>query len=92
MAAIEEKVNFLLVNIRNRRHDLGYSQEYMAFRLGISQNAYSKIEAGKASMNIKRFFDIAGVLLTTPESLIESGQQSENRVFSNKNNKAESLA
>jgi|GEM_PF-2457547 len=33
-------------NLRQLRHLFGYSQEYVAFRLNISQAAYSKWEAG----------------------------------------------
>lgn len=38
--------------IRRRRQDLGYSQEYMAERLGISQNAYSRKENGETKLDL----------------------------------------
>lgn len=40
----------------------GYSQEYVANELGISQNAYSKLESGKTEISVKRVYEIALVL------------------------------
>ena len=61
----------MLANIRRRRDELGYSQDYMAHKLHISQNAYSKIETGRAKLNVRRLFEIAEVLLTTTDNFIE---------------------
>ncbi len=48
--------------IRIVRQLKGYSQEYMAMRLGISQNAYSKLERGKIKLNNQRVIEISGIL------------------------------
>lgn len=48
--------------IRTLRIMKGYSQEYMANELEISQNAYSKLEAGKTQISVKRVYEIALVL------------------------------
>ncbi|HVY75455.1 MAG TPA: helix-turn-helix transcriptional regulator [Puia sp.] len=48
--------------IRQRRMIKGYSQEYMAFQLEISQNAYSKIEREETEMTVNRLYEIAEVL------------------------------
>ena len=40
----------------------GYSQEYMANELDISQNAYSRLEAGKTEITVRRVYQIALVL------------------------------
>jgi len=48
--------------IRQRRVIKGYSQEYMAFRLNISQNNYSKIEREQTEITVKKVYQIAEVL------------------------------
>jgi transcriptional regulator with XRE-family HTH domain len=48
--------------IRSRREELGYSQEYMAFKLAISQNAYCKIENGNCRLTIDTLLAIGQVL------------------------------
>ncbi|TPE39739.1 helix-turn-helix transcriptional regulator [Pontibacter mangrovi] len=48
--------------IRNQRLQKGYSQEYMAYYLKISQNAYSKIERGDTEVTVRRVYEIANVL------------------------------
>ncbi len=40
-------------NIRIQREIKGLSQEYMALKLGMSQNNYSKIELGKVKLNLE---------------------------------------
>lgn len=44
---LEKKIKFI-------REFRNYSQEYMAFRLGISQNAYSRIELGKSKLTVEK--------------------------------------
>lgn len=48
--------------IRSIRRSRNYSQEYMAHKLGISQNVYSKIENGKCKCSVYRFIIIVGLL------------------------------
>jgi transcriptional regulator with XRE-family HTH domain len=48
--------------IRSRREQLGYSQEYMAFKLEMSQNAYCKIENGNCRLTIDTLLVIGQVL------------------------------
>ncbi|MNV83727.1 helix-turn-helix protein [compost metagenome] len=48
----------------------GYSQEYMAFRLNISQNAYSKLERGETELTVRRFYEIAEILEISIDSLL----------------------
>ena len=61
----------MISNIRKIREAKGYSQEYMAIKLGISQNGYFKIEAGKVSLKVKELFDIAQILGTNINELIQ---------------------
>jgi len=49
-------------NIKKTRTYRNYTQDYLAAKLGISQNAYSKIELGYSNINISRLAKIAEVL------------------------------
>ncbi|WP_421751344.1 helix-turn-helix domain-containing protein [Croceimicrobium sp.] len=52
----------ILKNIRQLRTNKGYSQEYMAFKLGISQSTYARIENCDLKLSLNRLFQIAEVL------------------------------
>ena len=60
----DSKIKRIISNIRNIRETKGYSQFYLATKLGISQNAYSKIELGYSSVTLDRFLKIAEILET----------------------------
>lgn len=47
--------------VRVQRLIKGYSQEYMAFMLDISQAAYSNLERNETEMTIRRVFEIAEI-------------------------------
>ncbi len=49
-------------NIRKIREYRNYTQDYLAAKLKISQNAYSKIELGYSKLTIDRLFQIAAIL------------------------------
>jgi len=49
-------------NIRNARLYRNYSQDYIALKLNISQNAYSKVELGYTKPTLDRISRIAAVL------------------------------
>jgi transcriptional regulator with XRE-family HTH domain len=66
------KIKAVAVNIRNKREKLNYTQEYLAVKLGISQNAYSKIELGYTKITVERLFQIAEILETGLMELIDS--------------------
>ena len=55
--------------IRNTRRNKNFSQEYMAYKLNISQNAYSKIESGKCKCTVYRLKLIADLLEIDPRDL-----------------------
>ncbi|TSJ36347.1 helix-turn-helix transcriptional regulator [Mucilaginibacter corticis] len=61
-----------LLNIRQRRENLQYSQEYVASKLKLTQHAYSKIECGVTEITLRRLGEISDILLTRPSALIES--------------------
>lgn len=56
------KIKAIAANIRNKREYRNYTQEYLAAKLDISQNAYSKIELGYTKITVERLFQIADVL------------------------------
>lgn len=55
-------LNTITGKIRLRREYLNYTQAYVAGKLGISQNAYSKIESGQTNFSVKRLYEIMQVL------------------------------
>jgi len=55
-------VKKVAANIKNARLYRNYSQDYLAMKLKISQNAYSKIELGYTRVTMQRLFVIAEVL------------------------------
>lgn len=52
----------LLLKLKKSRLALGYTQDYMASQLGISQNAYSKIELGYTDLTISRLQEIVNII------------------------------
>jgi transcriptional regulator with XRE-family HTH domain len=57
--------------IRDIRKDKGYSHEYMAHLLDISQVAYSKIEKNETKLTVERLFKIAEILQTKIEDVLD---------------------
>lgn len=56
--------------IRKIRELKGYSQEYIAHSIGISQNAYSKLETGKTKLDFEKLSKIAVKLDIKPVNII----------------------
>jgi len=48
--------------IKARREQLNYSQNYMAEKISISQNAYSKFELGYSQATLFRLFQVCDIL------------------------------
>lgn len=55
-------VHNITIRIRSRRESMNYTQAYIAAKLGISQNAYSKIESGQTNFSVKRLYEIVHIL------------------------------
>ena len=77
--------------IKKIRELKGYSQEYVASELGISQAAYSKIEKNDKNLSIERIKTISLVLEIDPLELINFNVQNifnncKNDNFGNKGN------
>ena len=62
IAEVHQIVNGITNKIRLRRETMNYTQAYVAGKLGISQNAYSKIESGQTNFTVKRLYEIANIL------------------------------
>nr|MBC7612235.1 helix-turn-helix transcriptional regulator [Pseudopedobacter sp.] len=62
--------------IRIERAKKGYSQEYMAFMLDISQSTYSKLESESLELNIKRLYQIAEILDVNVYDVLPPSKQS----------------
>lgn len=60
------------IRIRKIREYRNYTQQHMAEILGISQNAYSKIESGNTKLSTDRLEDIAKVLDVPYEAILNS--------------------
>ncbi len=57
--------------IRKVRELKGFSQQYMASQLHMSQNNYSKIELGYVKIPMERIHKIAEILQIAPTKLFE---------------------
>ena len=58
--AVEKKMKAVAANIRKIRDLRKYTQEYLAMKLGISQNAYSKIELAYTRITLERLIRYLG--------------------------------
>jgi transcriptional regulator with XRE-family HTH domain len=56
------KTKVIVSNIRKIREFRNYTQDYLAAKLRISQNAYSKIELGYSNITLIRLVQIAEIL------------------------------
>ena len=64
MASLSDlKTKEIVSNIRKIREFRNYTQDYLAAKLGISQNAYSKIELGYSIITLSRLANISDILL-----------------------------
>lgn len=59
---IDVQMRCMADNIRTVREYRNYTQEYVAAKLGISQNAYSKIELNYTKITVERLCRIAIIL------------------------------
>ena len=51
----------LALAIRQKRTQLRYSQEYMAFKLNQTQNAYCKVELGHTKVTLLKLIEICEI-------------------------------
>jgi len=58
-------------NIEKIRKEKGYSHEYMALKLGISQASYTKLEKNITKLTVDRLFKISKILDNSIYKLLE---------------------
>ena len=63
------------MRIKKLREHRNYTQQYMADKLDISQNAYSKIENGATKLTVDRLGEIAELLDVPVESILSGEKQ-----------------
>jgi transcriptional regulator with XRE-family HTH domain len=68
------KIKQVAANIRKIREHRNYTQEYLAAKLHISQNAYSKIELGYTKITVERLLQIAEILETDPVEILTNAE------------------
>jgi transcriptional regulator with XRE-family HTH domain len=68
---MKKNITSLQIKIKRLRLEKGISQTKVASKLGISQNAYSKIELGYSGIKIDKLYKIADVLDTTVKELLD---------------------
>jgi len=61
----------IIANIKSIRNQKAYSQDYLAAKLHITQNAYSKLELGKTQLSIPALYQIAGILEVDVRQLLD---------------------
>jgi transcriptional regulator with XRE-family HTH domain len=71
--------------IRKIRENKEYTQEYVANKLDISQNTYSKIESGNIKLTIDRIGELSKILDIPIEDLLSD----ESKIFNLNNNHIE---
>jgi transcriptional regulator with XRE-family HTH domain len=76
------RVKKVAANIRQIREHRNYTQEYLAAKLKISQNAYSKIELGYTKITVDRLFHIADILEVDAISILDSENTDALNIFS----------
>jgi transcriptional regulator with XRE-family HTH domain len=69
------KAKAIITNIRKIREFRDYTQDYLAAKLNISQNAYSKIELGYSSITVARLIQIAEILEIDLAALVSTNSE-----------------
>ena len=73
----------ILEKIKEVRKQKGFSHEYMAHKLDMSQPAYSKIEKNETVLSVDRLFKIAEILETPVYDILEINP---NNIYNQTNN------
>lgn len=68
---VDKNTRAVAANIRKIREFRNYTQDYLAAKLEISQNAYSKIELGYSNITLQRLIHIAFILEVDLQSFLQ---------------------
>ena len=67
-------MNNIGVNIKRIRDQKGYSQEFMASQLNVSQAAYARMENQEVKLSVDRLQKIADILETDVSAFLDSSK------------------
>ena len=56
--------------VRKKRTEKGFSQDYMAIQLGVSQKTYGRLENGESKIDLEKIVNLANILETNPIELL----------------------
>ncbi|MEH6658845.1 helix-turn-helix transcriptional regulator [Leeuwenhoekiella marinoflava] len=73
----------IVSQIKKLRGHKGYSQDYMAYELDISQAAYAKLEKNETKLTVDRLFRISEILETSIYELLRFKASSINNTGQN---------
>ncbi|HPW97918.1 MAG TPA: helix-turn-helix transcriptional regulator [Flavobacterium sp.] len=62
-------VEKILIKIKKRRNELGYSQHYVSSQLNITQSSYNKIENGTTELSVAVLMKLCQILQLEYESM-----------------------
>lgn len=65
----------ILERIKNLRLEKGYTQEFMAHKIGLSSVGYHKIEKGQTKLTLETFLEIASFLNVDEIELLDGGSK-----------------
>lgn len=65
----KKKLRKILQFIKTQRESKGYSQEYVAYKIGITQSAYQKLESGRLSLKVIHVLHLSDLLEFTFSAL-----------------------
>lgn len=69
------KIQQILKRIKDLRYLKGFTQDNMADMMGISQNAYYKLENGITKLSLENFLKISSILKIEAYELIEGSEK-----------------
>ena len=62
VSLIRQKEKEILIHIKHLRAEKGFSQYELGQRMGISQNAYYKVEKGVTKLDLQRLIQLSFIL------------------------------
>lgn len=71
---IKTEISPIALFVRNRREELGYTQEDLAFRAGLNTRFIKEFELGKKTVRLDKVTDLLNFLGATLEVKIKSGK------------------
>lgn len=75
-----ETIEKVLSKISKARKDKGFSQENMAYELGISQTAYTNMENNESKLTVERLLKVAQILKKPAHYFFETSPHKINNV------------